>query len=110
MRVFLGFYQANFVDSRFWRNLKAHLIIIWCLKVGDFPYSLIFIICSSRGEVSKAKLRKYCCKSKNMGLWLEVKWAKKNENGLVQGHPGVRESLRREVQNGKGCLTLFFVF
>ena len=49
-----------------------------------------------------------------MGLWLEVKWAKKNENGLVQGHPGVRESLRREVQNGvqngKGSLTLVFVF
>ena len=42
------FYQANFVDSRFSRNLKDHLIITQCLKVGDFTYSLIFISCSAR--------------------------------------------------------------
>lgn len=30
-------------------------------------------------------LRKCCSKSKSMGVWLEVEWAKKNENGWFRG-------------------------
>ena len=34
-------------------------------------------------EKSKSTLRKCCSKSKDMGLWLEVEWAKKNMNAWL---------------------------
>ena len=68
------------------------LLSVHKTEINGFKGSALTRLFSSparqEGEVSKAKLRKYCSKSKNMGLWLEVKWAKKkkkNENGWFRG-------------------------